>query len=111
MWLLLWAMFLFSVKLSCAVNFRRSVVRLVMWVVIQLRVGLTSIFLVLRRTQISFLVVCILLFLIRGVVCLGCWWSFAFSDVTVILANNIFLLEDGRTTETCSSVSSKINVR
>jgi hypothetical protein len=29
----------------------------------------------------------------------------------VILANNIFLLEDGRTTETCSSISSKINLR
>jgi hypothetical protein len=38
---------------------------------------------VLRSSPVSFLVVRVLLFLGRGVVRLGCWWTFASSGVTV----------------------------
>jgi hypothetical protein len=58
-------------------------------------VGLMAIFVVLRLTSFSFLLMCIL-FLSHGVVCLGCWWSFC-----------VFRCHcDGRTTE----LSSKINL-
>jgi hypothetical protein len=45
-------------------------------VFIFLCVGLMAVFVVLRFSPVSFLVVCVLPFLSRGVVCLDCWWSF-----------------------------------
>jgi hypothetical protein len=45
-------------------------------VVLFLCVGLIAVFCGVTFSLVSFLLVCILLFLSRGVVCLGCWWSF-----------------------------------
>jgi hypothetical protein len=45
-------------------------------VFIFLCIDVMAIFVVIRFSQVSFLLMCILLFLSLGVVCLGCWWSY-----------------------------------
>jgi hypothetical protein len=50
-------------------------------------------FVVLRFSPISFPVVCILLFLSRDLVCLGCWWSFLHVQVLLFRSTASVLSE------------------
>jgi hypothetical protein len=59
-----------------------------------------AIFVVLRFSPISFLMVCILLSLSRGVMCLGWWWSFLVFRLTI----------SDSVTETCHLLTSNVNI-